>query len=150
MKKIALLLFISFFMIANPGLADAKMIMVDKEKANIRSGPGKEYKIAWSVPKYTPFEALCKYKKWYVVRDFEGDIGWVFETLVSQKKSVVIKVKSADIRSEPKKTADIIWKVEKGYPFKFIDKKGKWVNVQDADGESGCVETDMIWGLSLK
>lgn len=151
MKKIiTFFVFIILIVLINQSIVYAKMIMVDKEKANIKYGPGKKYEILWSAVKYTPFEVLCKYKKWYVIRDFEGDIGWIYETLARKEKAVIIKKKKAEIESKPGKSFDILWKVEKGYPFKVIEQKDKWLKVVDSEGDSGWVYKDSVWGLTIE
>lgn len=151
MKKV-IIFFVFFILIVflDQSIVYAKMIMVDKEKANIRSGPGTQYEILWSAVKYTPFEVLCKYKKWYIVRDFEGDIGWVYETLVREEKAVIIIKKNAEIRSKPGSSFDVLWRVEKGYPFKVIEQKDRWLKVVDSEGDSGWVYKDSVWGLSVE
>jgi SH3-like domain-containing protein len=151
MKKIISSLILSLLMVFTlQSATDAKMVVVNQDKANVRSGPGKNYKILWSVPKYTPFEVLCKYENWYVIRDYEGDVGWVSDTRVEKDKAVIIKTKTADVRSGPGKSSDIIWKLEKGYPLKFLELKDNWVKVQDTDGGTGWTEKENVWGLSVQ
>ena len=36
-----------------------------------------------------------------------------------------------NVRATPSASGDIVCTVEKGYPFKYISKKGKWIQVQD-------------------
>lgn len=152
MKKtvIKALIFSFFLIFMYTGLGHAKMVMVTEKKANIRNGPDTKYDLIWSAPQYTPFEALCQYKKWYVIRDYEGDIGWVYGTLVKEVKAVIIKVKKTVIRSGPGESFDVLWEVQEGYPFKVLEEKGEWVKVIDAEGDSGWISKKSTWGLGVE
>ena len=87
MKRI--LIFVIFSVVLFVGEASATRLAVGVNKANIRSGPGKNHEILWSVGKYYPLDTLKKSGNWYKIRDFEGDEGWIFHSLV--KKIPTIK-----------------------------------------------------------
>jgi SH3-like domain-containing protein len=123
-----------------------KLILRVKDKANIRSGPGTGYKKLWTAPKYTPLEMLCKYPDWYVVRDFEGFVGWVYAPLVEKGPALIVKVKQALARAGPGPDESPIWNVPKGYPMKVLERKGKWFHIEDAEGEKAWIYEDVVWG----
>ena len=54
------------------------------DTANIRSGPGEQYKKTSFSPslKYDSFKVIQRKGKWVKVRDEFGDEGWIFRTLV--------------------------------------------------------------------
>ena len=58
MKRILVFLFASLFVLV--GEASAKRLAVSVDKANIRSGPGLNHDILWSVGKYYPLDTLRK------------------------------------------------------------------------------------------
>lgn len=141
----ALLLCLVF--LPTPLLAGAsKTILLVKDKANIRSGPATSYKMLWSAPKYTPLEVLCKYESWYVVRDYEGYVGWVYEPLVEVAPAVIVKEKQTVARAGPGTDKPAIWNVPRGYPLKVLGKEGKWYHVEDAEGEKAWVYEEALWG----
>jgi SH3-like domain-containing protein len=126
--------------------ASKTIIRVKGKEANIRSGPATSYKKLWTSTKYTPFEVLCKYQKWYVVRDYEGFVGWVYEPLVEKAPAVIVNVKQALARAGPGPEESAIWNVPKGYPLKVLDTQGKWYHVEDAEGEKAWIYKDVLWG----
>ncbi|MFQ5894050.1 MAG: SH3 domain-containing protein [Candidatus Tectimicrobiota bacterium] len=129
-----------------PPLLAAKAIVWVKEKSNVRSGPGTKYEKLWTATKFTPLEVLCRYKEWYVVRDFEDFVGWVHAPLVEEGKAVIVKVKQALARSGPGPDQAAVWNVPKGYALRVLGKKGKWYNVEDAEGEKAWIFEDVLWG----
>ena len=148
-SALSLLLAFSLALILLPppsAQADSKTIIRVKEEANVRSGPATSYKKLWTAGKYTPLEVLCKYESWYVVRDFEGFVGWVYEPLVDVAPAVIVKDKQALARAGPGPDKSAIWNVPKGYPMKMLEKKGKWYHVEDAEGEKAWIYEDVLWG----
>lgn len=132
-----------------------KLILMVNIKANIRWGPATSYKKLWTATKYTPLEALCQYEaaypggakeKWYYVRDFEGFMGWVNDTVIEKSRAVIVNVKQAVARTGPGPDNPPVWNIEKGYTLKVLGKKGKWYNVEDADGEKAWIYEDVLWG----
>ena len=60
-----------------------KCTAVKTEKANIRSGPGTNYKKNMSpAEKYTSFKVLDTKGPWVHVKDEYGDTGWIFKKLL--------------------------------------------------------------------
>ena len=62
----------------------AERLAITATLANIRSGPGSTYDIIWKVQQYYPFEVIKKEGAWYQFRDFEGDTGWVYDSLTGK------------------------------------------------------------------
>jgi len=76
---------------------------VKKDGVNIRSGPSTKNKVIWEVFESFPLQVLERNNKWAHVIDFEGDKGWIYETLIRDKKTVIVKVETANMRSGPSK-----------------------------------------------
>ncbi len=135
---------IIFFIIFN-GIALAERLTVTSSVANIRSGPGTNYDILWKVEKYYPIVIIKKTGSWYFFRDFEEDEGWVHKSLVNKIPSVITKNVKCNIRLGPGLSYKILFYVEKGIPFKVIKRKGKWINIQHADGDRGWIHKSLVW-----
>jgi len=127
------------------GATAAERLMVNADMANIRSGPGTQYEILWKVEKYHPIEVIKKKGEWYYFQDYEGDKGWMFEKLVSREPAIIIKKDMCNVRSGPGTTFSIQFNVEKGVPFKVLERKGEWIHVQHTDGEKGWVHDTLVW-----
>ena len=86
------------------------------------------------------------------MKDFEGYSGWISASLLSPNGGMSAKV-DLNVRKSPSSNAEIVCTVEKGYPFKYISKKGSWIQVEDEpadpkDGKcEGWVYNVNLWGF---
>lgn len=63
-------------------LADIKTVVVSNDKCNVRSGPGTENDIRFTVDKGVPFKVLEEKGDWLHVIHADGDKGWIHRSLV--------------------------------------------------------------------
>lgn len=123
----------------------AQRMTVDVSTANIRSGPGTNYDVLWKVERHHPVEVIRKSGDWYYFRDFEGDKGWVYDDLIRKMDSVIVIKDKCNVRSGPGTNHDIVFTVERGVPFKVLDRKGNWIHIQHADGDKGWIHKMLVW-----
>ena len=123
----------------------AERLAITGEVANIRSGPGTSHDVIWKVQRYYPFEVIKKEGRWIQFRDFEKDIGWVHDTLTGNIPTVITKKPQCNIRQGPTTKHSVIFTVESGVPFKVLDRKGDWMQVEHADGDRGWIHSSLIW-----
>jgi SH3-like domain-containing protein len=128
-----------------PFTAVAEYISVAVPVANIRSGPSEESDLLWKVEAYYPMLVLEKSGAWYRFKDFEGDVGWIYASLVNNEESVITIKEKCNVRSGPGSQHDIVFKAEVGIPFKVLNKKGKWLNVLNTDGDRGWIHKSLVW-----
>ncbi len=57
-------------------------VITYKKKCNVRSGPGTQFKIAFTVAKGIPFKVLKRKDEWLQIKHADGDQGWIFKSLV--------------------------------------------------------------------
>jgi SH3-like domain-containing protein len=134
-----------FLILLCTSLAQAERLAITATEANIRSGPGTGYDVLWKVEKYHPIFVLEKSKGWYHFRDFEGDKGWVHNSLVGKIETIITKATTSNIRSGAGTNYKISFKVEKGIPFKVLNRKGQWIHIQHADGDKGWIHESLVW-----
>lgn len=143
MKAQSIIIFLLIILLA--GTASAERLAVSAPVANIRSGPGTNHNVLWKVEKYFPIRIIEKSGEWYHFEDFEGDKGWVHKSLVSKISAVITKNDACNIRSGPGTSNKIIFTVEKGIPFKVLERKGSWIQIEHADGDKGWIHKSLIW-----
>ena len=152
MKKIIALCTL-MLLVSAPVFAQ-KYASVNAKRANIRSCAGTKCAIKWYAWKYTPVIMVKtnEDKSWVLVKDFEGYSGWISASLLSPNGGMSAKV-DLNVRKGPSSNADIVCTVEKGYPFKYISKKGSWIQVEDDPADSkegkctGWVYNANLWGF---
>jgi len=125
--------------------AFAERLAVKSSRANVRSGPGAGYDVLWEVEKYHPVLIIKKKGEWYHFRDFEGDEGWISNTLLDDSKTVITTKNNCRIRNGPGEKFDILFTTEKGIPFKVLKQEGGWIYVEHADGDKGWIYKALVW-----
>ena len=123
----------------------AEFVSVKKDGVNIRSGPSTNQEILWEVFKDYPLKVVKRQAKWAMVSDFEGDQGWIYSPLLSQQKTVIVQVKTANMRVGPGKNYEIKATVKYGVVFKPLSQEGDWVNVVHEDGTNGWIYRNLLW-----
>lgn len=147
-RKMTTPFLIILFTLITFNYADA--LCVNVPKANVRTGPGKNYDIAWEVYKYMPFLKVgaSVSGNWYAVKDLDGDVNWIYRKLVSSKlKCAVVKKAEVNIRKGPGKKYS---KTSSGparqyYSYMVLKKKGAWVQIKDEWNNIGWIHKDYLW-----
>jgi len=143
MKNAALTLLALGVVFAQSALAER--LAISAAIANIRSGPGSTYEIIWKVQQYYPFEVIKKEGAWYQFRDFEGDTGWVHDSLTDKIQAVITSKSQCNVRKGPGTENEILFSVGSGVPFKVLERKGSWIRVLHADGDQGWIHDSLVW-----
>ncbi len=123
----------------------SERLAVKASIANLRNGAGTKYKVLWQVEKFHPFLVINKNKDWCEVKDFEGDTAWIHKSLLGNINTVISTKSKCNVRKEPDKTSKIILQVERGVPFRVLDRKGDWIHIEHADGEKGWIFKRLVW-----
>ena len=135
---------LQFMVLPTESFAQERLAVISKI-ANVRSGPGTSYDILWQVEKYYPLIVFTKKEGWYHFKDFEGDEAWIHNSLVKKINSVISLKDNCNVRSGPGTDANIAFTVEKGVPFKVLETRSEWLNVEHADGDCGWIFKSLLW-----
>jgi len=128
-------------------LEKKKFLSTRYNEVNVRKGPGKNHYItSIFLKKCIPLKIITTFDSWVKIIDFDGDIGWISKSQLSEKKCGII-MKDAHLYSFPniesKKNAilkkDLIIKVKKC--------KKHWCKIKHKNF-SGWVEKNFFWGPS--
>lgn len=123
----------------------AERMSVAAPSVNIRSGPGDKYEVVWKAAQYTPIEITERSGKWILFRDYEGDEGWIHESLLGTTPSVITKKDVCNIRSGPNGNDPVVASMGAGIAFKVIERKSPWIHVEHADGDKGWIHESLVW-----
>mgnify|MGYP006434796395 FL=1 len=123
---------------------------VHSKRANLRSGPGKKYQKLRQVKIYTPLERVRRDGPWVQVKDFKGEMFWVYETLITENYlcGMVIQDK-ADFYSRPDFNSLPFYgaPMETGFSVRILstDFQNDWAKVADSAGNILWVQKSMLW-----
>ncbi len=123
----------------------AEYVSVKKDAVNIRSGPNTKSKVIWQVFENFPLQVIRREGKWANVVDFEGDKGWIYGTLITNKKAVIVSVGTANMRSGSSTGDTVIATVKKGVVFEPLEMKGDWMKVRYKNEITGWMHNSLLW-----
>ncbi|MFP4474673.1 MAG: SH3 domain-containing protein [Desulfatibacillaceae bacterium] len=140
-----LALIVAAALLALPAAAFAERMAVSVPNANVRSGPGTNYRVLWQVEMYHPVDVVERSGDWCRFKDFEGEDAWIFCGLLSNLQTGITKVENCNIRSGPGTGNDVIYTAQAGVPFRIQKKEGRWLYVEFPDGDKGWLHDSLAW-----
>lgn len=115
-------------------------------EVNMRTGPGRQYPIEWVYQRRgLPMEVVATFEQWRQVRDFEGTVGWIHQSLLSANRKVLVWGEARPIRKEPSGDAAVVLKAGAGVIGTLMACEGAWCRVE-IEGVRGWLGREEIWG----
>lgn len=118
-------------------------------EAMTRKGPAKTYPGIWLYKRRDlPVRVLKRHEHWRLIEDPDGERGWMLATLLSDRRSALIKPgEPRPIYAEPSESSALRYRAEPGVVGR-IDKCGNgWCRIKVGNRE-GHVRTSDLWGAS--
>lgn len=134
------------------GLRVPRFASLKSDKVNVRRGPSTEQSIVWVFSRAgLPVEIIAESENWRRVRDSEGSDGWVFHSLLSGRRTVLISPWSKDQESVPllrgRSTGSrAVAHLQSGVLGNVVSCDGEWCELT-VDGYTGYVQQDKLWGV---
>jgi len=100
------------------------------------------------VPRGTPLEVVLTYGEWVKVRDISGDMAWTQAKGLTPKRSVLVKVANAKVRTDADDTSTVVFSADKGVILELLEPAANdWTKVRHRDGATGFIRNSDIWGI---
>ena len=135
------------------GLPLPRFVSLKSDRVNMRIGPGRDYAIEWLYLKSgLPLEIIQEYDNWRRVRDSEGVEGWIYQSLLSGRRTGMAlpwhrgKNTAVDMRREPGESGRIFAVIEPGAIGRVHLCNGDWCRMT-FKGHKGWVRQASIWGV---
>lgn len=129
-----------------PQAVAQQMVSVAREEVNLRSGPGTNYSAEWVLSRGFPLKVVGRRGEWLQVQDFENDKGWILRQLTGNTPYHIVKVKTANVRSQPSTSSRIVGKVSYGDALKTLERRSGWIKIQRDGGLRGWISRNLLWG----
>jgi SH3-like domain-containing protein len=129
-----------------------RFVSLKSDKVNVRKGPSTDQAIVWVFSRAgLPVEIIAESDNWRRVRDSEGADGWVFHSLLSSRRTVLITPWSKGDSSVPlyasRSTGSrAVAALQAGVLGNVLNCDGEWCEVS-VDDYSGYVEQAKLWGV---
>lgn len=95
-----------------------------------------------------PVEVVVKLDKWSKVRDVSGELSWVENGALADRRWVVVTSATGEARAQARASAPVVFEARKGV---VLELSGPPVDgfapVRHRDGASGFVAISQLWGL---
>jgi len=148
MRRLILTVFLVFL---TAPVVRAEMVSVNGDGVNMRSGPSTGNAVLWELGRGFPLQVLVRKGEWLKVADFEGDEGWIHESVVSRKPHLVVKVKGnpgqrVNVRSGPGTNYRVVGQANHGVVFETLEQSKGWAKVRHEKGLTGWVKRNLLWG----
>jgi len=127
-----------------------RFVSLKSDKVNVRRGPSSEHQVAWVYSRRNlPVEVTAEFEHWRRIRDSDGEEGWVYHSLLSSRRSVIVspwKKGTVMMLSQPDRSSRPVAQVESGV-LGFVDQcTGEWCRIE-TNGYSGWLRQDILWGV---
>lgn len=95
-----------------------------------------------------PVEIIVAVEGWYKVRDAGGELAWVEARSLSERRTVMVKVKLADVRQAAADTAPLAFQAEQNVLLDLVELTDTgWARVTHRDGQGGFIRISQVWGV---
>ncbi|MEO5694262.1 MAG: SH3 domain-containing protein [Usitatibacter sp.] len=97
--------------------------------------------------RYYPFEVLVKLDQWTKVRDANGEVAWVENTVLGTRPTVLVTVPLADVHQQARVESPLVFEAYKQVILEVVEPPANdWVKVRHRDGQVGFIRLTHVWG----
>jgi len=150
-----LLLVIALLLVAAPASAQDKVppywASIASGEAMIRTGPGRNYPGTWLYKRRDlPVRVLKIYQTWRLIEDPDGTRGWMLVTLLSDRRTALIKPgEPRPIHEERDRASRVAYLAEPGVVGRIEDCDGSWCKFA-VGKRAGWIVQGEIYGVGLQ
>jgi SH3-like domain-containing protein len=133
------------------GLPLPRFVSLKASKVNVRVGPSRSHPVRWVYQrKGLPMEVLAEFENWRRVRDMDGDVGWIYHTLLDGRRHALVRPfgssESAELFSGPGGTGEVVAAAEPNVVVALDACGSDWCQAQ-AGGYTGWMAKRDLWGV---
>jgi SH3-like domain-containing protein len=133
------------------GLPVPRFVSLKPDKVNVRSGPARDHDVTWVYTRSgLPVEITAESENWRRIRDWEGAEGWVYHSMLSGRRTAVVKAKENDglvpLLAKADGTSDVVAQLQSGVLGSVKQCSGSWCRIV-GHGFDGWVAQERLWGV---
>lgn len=145
------------------GLPLPRFVSLKSQEVNFRSGPGYKYKIMFMFRcKGYPVEVVEEFEQWRMLKDINGNSGWIHENLISGvRNGIVVDNKESGVANKnndknekivlllrlPNQASQPIARMEVGLVVKLKKCTNEWCKIILPNNMKGWLQKNNIWGV---
>ena len=133
------------------GLPVPRFVSLKNDSTNVRRGPSSDHAVLYVYTrKGFPVEIVAEFEHWRRIRDSSGEEGWVYKSLLSGTRTILIAPWKTgiivELRRKPEATAALVARLEPGVEGEVESCDGAWCAIM-AGEYKGFVEQNMLFGV---
>lgn len=135
--------------VGGSGLPVPRFVSLRAEQVNMRTGPADTHPVVWVYNRRDlPVEITAEYKHWRRIRDWQGSEGWVHQSLLSGRRTVMVTGERRGLRGDPRDQSAIVAYLDVGVVAKVLKcpHGGAFCRLE-AGRYEGWLKRDEIWGV---
>ena len=144
---------------AKSGLPVPRFVSLKPDRVNVRSGPARDHDVTWIYTRSgLPVEITAESENWRRIRDWEGSEGWVYHSMLSGRRTGVVKAKESNglvplfARGDP--SSGVLAQLQSGVLGWVRKCQDGWCRFSGhgAPGQSfdGYIAQERLWGVYPK
>jgi SH3-like domain-containing protein len=129
------------------GLPVPRYVSLRSNKINLRSGPGMNFPIQWVYQrKHMPVEIIAEYDTWRKIRDWQGTVGWIHQSMVDGGRYVLITGSERVMRQDASETSPPAARLMPGVVAELLTCQGAWCRLY-INGYKGWLKREEFYGV---
>lgn len=117
-------------------------------ETNVRSGPGQNYPVKFTFKmRAIPVRVVSEYDNWNEIEDFEGQSGWVTQSLLTKKRTLLVRITKqfTKMYAKPSEKSRTLLQLENNVVGDFLKCEGAWCAMK-VEGKKGWVKKSDLFG----
>lgn len=133
------------------GLPVPRFASLKTEKVNVRGGPSRGHEVTFIFTRAgLPVEITAEAENWRRIRDAEGSEGWVFHSLLSGRRTVLVAPSNRSdtfpLYDRANAESRVVAKLQSNVLASARNCDGKWCRIS-GPGFDGFIEQQRLWGV---
>jgi SH3-like domain-containing protein len=133
------------------GLPVPRYVSLKADKVNVRGGPSRDHEVAWVFTRAgIPVEITAESENWRRIRDSEGAEGWVFHSLLSGRRTVLVaptaKAETFPLYADASTGSRVVATLESRVLATVRTCNKKWCRIF-GPGFDGYMQQHLLWGV---
>jgi SH3-like domain-containing protein len=128
--------------------AAAEYRTVGERPAILYDAPSAKADRLFVASRFYPLEVLVRLDQWTKVRDVNGEVAWVENRSLGDRRTALVTVPLADVRAGPNPQTPLAFEAYKHVLLEVLEPPAEgWVKVRHRDGQQGFIRVAHVWGL---
>ena len=133
------------------GLPLPRYVSLKSDRVNLREGPSKDHRTLWVFQRAgLPVEITAEFDVWRRIRDSEGAEGWVLQSLLSGRRTALVKPwakgETLILYREPSQREGEVARLQSGVLANVRTCNGHWCRIYGS-GFDGYMQQADLWGV---